>query len=190
MNIFEKILKKYNEGFRQQHLATCGPASVILAAYALGLEMKKEEAWQNPQFNQWVPIDQFLIRGMALHELYLISQLIFKETLDIQIRRAYSTNISLFKQDLERAFKDFNSVIIINYVQSDVHASFNPDDKIGHYSPIADYKKKENKILVADVDTHVNKPYWVNIQNLYDSMSHVLPVMGLPRGWLVLNKLI
>ena len=51
LNVFKKMLKKYNEGFRQQHLATCGPASVILATYGLGLDMKKEEAWQNPEFD-------------------------------------------------------------------------------------------------------------------------------------------
>lgn len=35
------------------------------------------QLWSNPNFSHWLPVDKFLISGMALHELHLTSQLIY-----------------------------------------------------------------------------------------------------------------
>jgi len=188
MSIFSKILKIYNAGYRQQHEATCGPSSVILAAYGLDLTIKNAEDWINPNFSRWLPVEKFLIRGMALHELYLTSELIYRQAMDIKIKRAYFSNYSLFEKDIQKSFQDLNSVITINYVQSDIVQTFNQDDKTGHYSPIIDFNESEDKILIADVDPEVKLAYWANIKDVFQSMSQVLPALGLPRGWLVLSK--
>lgn len=62
---FKTRLRFYNDGFRQNSDSTCGPASVIFSALSLGLEKKQESAWRKTKFKPWIPVDNFLQRGMA-----------------------------------------------------------------------------------------------------------------------------
>lgn len=187
-NPFHKILQIYNAGFRQSTDATCGPTSMALATMGLGLELKQESEWINSSFSQWMPVDQFLERGMALHELQFISQLIYGQEIDIVMRRSYPENLPLFLNDIQNSFQTMRSVIIVNYQQDDFiytapHPSGNP-----HYSPIVDWNQSQNEIWIADVDPAIKVPYWVKIESIFQSMSNCNPAINLPRGWLVLYK--
>lgn len=186
--IINPVFKLYEEGFRQQHGSTCGPASVILAATALGVEPKTEMAWRANTYAKWFPINEFLDRGMSLHELQVISELVFAHKIEIQSRRAYKQNLNLFKEDINRSFHSMNSVIIVNFRQNDfivatTHPLGNP-----HYSPILGWDNN-NQVLIADVDATLNFAYWLDIEVLFTSMSQINLSLGIPRGWLVVSKL-
>lgn len=187
-HVFEKILELYHTGFRQKSDATCGPASIILASMGLGFDIKSEVEWLDNRLAQWMPINQFPIRGMALHELQFVSELIYGQTIEIKIRRAYRENFPLFQQDIKDSFSIMNTVVVANFRQDDfisttVCASGNP-----HYSPIAGWDESNQKLMVADVDPSVQEPYWITIEDIFQSMSHCNPAFGIPRGWLVLRK--
>ena len=187
-HLFEKILELYHTGFRQDSDATCGPASVILASQGLGIDMKSETEWLDKRLAQWMPVDQFPIRGMALHELLFVSELIYGQTIEIKVRRAYRENFSLFQQDIKNSFLTMNAVLVANFRQDDFIsttfcASGNPQ-----YSPIIGWNENKNELMVADVDPSLQEPYWVTIDALFQSMSHCNPALGIPRGWLVLHK--
>ena len=187
-SLHDNLLKLYQASFRQSCDATCGPASIILATASLGLEQKQESEWVSSGFARWMPVNQFLERGMALHELQFISELIYGKKLDIVARRSYPENFPQFLNDIRCSFEQNNSVIIVNYLQDDfVHttpaATGNP-----HYSPVVDWDKINHKILIADVDPAILEPYWVNIADIYQSMTHCNPAFNIPRGWLVLHK--
>lgn len=185
---FDKMLELYHTGFRQGSDATCGPASIMLATQGLGLDIKAEAEWLNDRLAQWMPVDQFLVRGMALHELQFVSELIYGQSIEIKIRRAYRENFSLFQQDIKSSFLTMNAVIVANFRQDDFIsttfcASGNP-----HYSPIIGWDENNHQLMIADVDPSLQEPYWVTIEDVFQSMSHCNPAFGIPRGWLVLHK--
>ena len=75
------------------------------------------------------------------------------------------------------------------------HTGFRQDDLISttfctsgnpHYSPIISWDENNHKLMVADVDPSLQEPYWVTIEDIFQSMSHCNPAFGIPRGWLVL----
>jgi hypothetical protein len=187
-HLFNKIVELYNIGFRQSSDATCGPASIILASHGLEFDLKSEAEWLDNCLAKWMPVDQFPIRGMALHELQFVSEFIYRQTIEVKLRRAYPENFSLFQQDIKDSFLTMNTVIVANFCQDDfisktVCASGNP-----HYSPIIGWDENTHKLMIADVDPSVQEPYWVAIEDIFQSMSHCNPAFGIPRGWLVLNK--
>ena len=188
-NIFNKMIQLYKAGFRQEHEATCGPASIILATLGLGLEQKHESEWISTRFSRFMPVHQFLERGMALHELHFISELIYENRIDIRTQRAYEEHFSLFLNDVKESVQEKKSVIIVNYRQDDfVSNGVSCSQGNPHYSPIVGWDAKEDKVLLCDIDSSIQELYWVNIQTLYQSMSQYNPVFNLPRGWLVLKK--
>ena len=187
-NPFHKILQIYNTGFRQTTDATCGPASMSIAAAGFGLELKQESEWRNNAFSKWVPVDQFLDRGMAMHELQFTSQLIYGSKIDITMRRSFPENLPLFLHDVKNSFQTMRSVVIVNYPQDDfVHLAPHPSGN-PHYSPLIDWDETQNKVLIADIDPALKEPYWVSVEAIFQSMNKCNPAFNLPRGWLVMYK--
>lgn len=183
MDFTEPLLKRYHQGFRQVTDATCGPASVILAAMALGLNEHPESNWYDPRFATWLPVSTFSERGIALHELCILSEVIYCNELDISYKRAYPENFSLFVQDIN----GHDQIIITNFIQDDFVKINTPcPEGNPHYSPIAEVTP-EGELLIADVDTIIQQPYRVKIASLYKSMAKKNLAFGLPRGWLVLR---
>jgi hypothetical protein len=184
-----KMLELYKAGFRQAHESTCGPASVILSTQVLGLDIRQESDWIDIRFEKYFPVGDFLERGMALHELHFISEMLYSKNLEIIERRAYQENYSLFVEDLIQVFNTGNAVIIVNYKQVDFVANLT-HCPLGHphYSPVAHCDVENNKILIADIDFNVSEPYWVTFQEMFKSMSDCHPVFNIPRGWLILKR--
>jgi len=57
----------------------------------------------------------------------------------------------------------------------------------GHFSPIAAYNEKENKVLVQEVN--INRPaFWTDARELWDAMNQVDKVSGQTRGWIIVRR--
>jgi len=189
MIVSKRMLKYYSDGFRQTTPTTCGPASVILSAFSLGLDAKEEFEWQAEKFAPWMPVKDFPVRGMALHELQFISELLYSTQLEIMLRRSYPENYDLFLNDLKEGHHTKKSVIIVNYRQDDFVPTQEPSEQGNpHYSPVLDWDITHQRLLIADVDSEIQEPYWVKTQMMFQSMSHSNPAFKIPRGWLVLRK--
>lgn len=186
-NLFSRLEQAYREGFRQSSNTTCGPASVILASRGLGFKPENESRWSEEKLSRWLPITEFSIRGMALHELQFASELIYEQKIDIQLRRAYPENFLLFLKDIEEFFLLQNTVIIVNYLQDDFVFTNLCEHGNPHYSPVISWGSVKNEILIADVDPDVQEPYWVSVETMFRSMEKST-AMKIPRGWLKLRK--
>lgn len=57
----------------------------------------------------------------------------------------------------------------------------------GHFSPIAAYHEESDQVLVLDVARFKYAPYWVKVEDLYQSMRSPDPDTGKPRGWFLLS---
>jgi len=57
----------------------------------------------------------------------------------------------------------------------------------GHFSPVADFNEKENKVLILEVSG--GRPaFWVDAKEMWDAMNQVDTVSGRVRGWLVVTR--
>jgi len=176
----------YAKGFRQRDKCTCGPASLSLVHEALGLGVKEENHWLNPKFSQWLAINDFRQRGMALHELHAAAELGFGKTVEVCIKRAFPENEEVFRKDLLQ-FKTKKFHLILNFDQDVFLDAPEKDENNPHYSPVAQFDPKKNLLLIADVDPLIKKAYWISLETAFKGMSIPNPAFGLPRGWLTLR---
>lgn len=186
--LFSTINTIYLKGFRQSSDATCGPASVILSSCGFGLAQEKESLWRDDFFAAWMPVQDFPVRGMALHELAFISQIIYKDNLEITFRRSFPENLPFFLDDIKDSIHEAKTVLIVNYLQDDF-VRHNSPCELGnpHYSPLIDWNGERETVLIADVDPVINVPYEVSVHKLFQSMTKLNPSIPLPRGWIKLK---
>ncbi|MBI3557848.1 MAG: hypothetical protein HY074_16425 [Deltaproteobacteria bacterium] len=186
---FENILEAYARGTRQLEDCTCGPASLALATRAIGLEQRPETAWLSPEIKRWLPVDEFRTRGMALHEASLTTELVYRDRIEVRLRRAYPENLSQLVQDVEEAsLRNADRAVVVNFCQDMILGHKTRDDGAPHYSPVAGFERVGARILLADVDRAIEKPYWVTAAELFAAMQVPNPALGTPRGWLLLLK--
>ena len=57
----------------------------------------------------------------------------------------------------------------------------------GHFSPIAAYHEETDQVLVLDVARFKYAPYWVKVEDLFQSMQDLDSVTKKPRGWFLLS---
>ena len=57
----------------------------------------------------------------------------------------------------------------------------------GHFSPIAAYHEETDQVLVLDVARFKYAPYWVRVEDLFQSMRALDSVTKKPRGWFLLS---
>jgi glutathione gamma-glutamylcysteinyltransferase len=57
----------------------------------------------------------------------------------------------------------------------------------GHFSPIAAYHEETDQVLVLDVARFKYAPYWVRVEDLFQSMRDLDSVTKKPRGWFLLS---
>lgn len=56
----------------------------------------------------------------------------------------------------------------------------------GHFSPIAAYSEETDKCLVLDVARFKYPPYWVSVQDLYESTRPLDSMTNKSRGWFII----
>lgn len=185
---FEIIMSKHQQGFRQQHECLCGPASLSLVSEAMGLGTISEETWVSPKWKKWMPCEDFLVRGLALHELLFMAEVTLGQQVEITLSRAYPENKEKFLDDLREASTCNDYGLILNFAQD--HLMGRPFDDQGypHYSPVGAYVVKAQEILVADIDREIPRAYKVSVDRAFQGMTFTNPAFGVPRGWLKLRR--
>jgi len=57
----------------------------------------------------------------------------------------------------------------------------------GHYSPIGGYHRSRRLVLILDVARFKYPPYWVRIEDLWESMAAIDQATGLTRGYFIVS---
>jgi len=57
----------------------------------------------------------------------------------------------------------------------------------GHFSPVAAYHPDSDSVLILDVARFKYSPYWVNVSDLYNSMTTTDEATGQTRGWALIK---
>jgi hypothetical protein len=58
----------------------------------------------------------------------------------------------------------------------------------GHFSPVGGYHRGRDLVLILDVARFKYPPHWVPLSLLYEAMSSLDPVTGMPRGYLLMTS--
>lgn len=185
--VFNKISEVYATGYRQRHPCLCGPSSIALAAYGLDLPLKSENEFTDLRFSRWVPTQEFVDRGMALHEAQFLAEMLYGGELEVCLRRAYSENRAALHEDLAHADRG-QVALVFNFTQDTLldrpfEGHGNP-----HYSVLCAHDKATETVWIADVDPEITAPYPVSEARLFSAMAIMNPKVGLPRGWLTLRR--
>jgi Phytochelatin synthase len=95
--------------------------------------------------------------------------------------------------DLETGAEKLREALILSLKEEDVQMVANFDGITlggktgGHYSPLAAYDPKTDKVLVLDVALHRNESFWVPVKDLYRAMTKP-DSFGRPRGFVSLHE--
>ncbi|KAG7364212.1 phytochelatin synthase [Nitzschia inconspicua] len=88
-----------------------------------------------------------------------------------------------FREDVQRVLSDkiHRTLLVVSFSRQTLGQTGD-----GHFSTIAAYYKGTDKVLVLDVARFKYAPYWVSVQDLYQSMQELDSVTKKPRGWCLL----
>jgi hypothetical protein len=130
-----------------------------------------------------VTLDEFRLLGRC-HGLSI--QL--KRPQEDESERNYSLNH--FRQDIQNILtthhdgddQNNNSMLVVSFSRSALGQTGD-----GHFSPLAAYHPETDQVLLLDVARFKYAPYWVTVEDLYNSMVPTDSVTGKSRGWFLLE---
>jgi glutathione gamma-glutamylcysteinyltransferase len=123
--------------------------------------------------------------GVTMEEFRLLGKC---HGLSIQLKRPHGDDIEYsieeFRRDVQSILSDAksNSMLVVSFSREYLGQTGD-----GHFSPLAAYHEASDKVLLLDVARFKYAPYWVTIQDLYDSMAPLDPVTQKSRGWFLLE---
>jgi glutathione gamma-glutamylcysteinyltransferase len=124
--------------------------------------------------------------GVTMEEFRLLGRC---HGLSVKLKRPQdrdneSFTVDDFRKDIRRILTDAegHSIFVVSFSRQ--HLGQTGD---GHFSPLAAYHEPTDKVLLLDVARFKYAPYWVSVQDLYDSMELEDSVTRKSRGWFLLH---
>ncbi len=93
-----------------------------------------------------------------------------------------NASIARFRLELQSTLQSHSQQMIVNFHGRSLGAGSG-----GHFSPIAGYDPRSDRVLVLDVAAHKNPPFWIPLRDLYHAMAQADSGSGEPRGYLIVG---
>uniref|UniRef100_A0A1I8J0D7 glutathione gamma-glutamylcysteinyltransferase n=2 Tax=Macrostomum lignano TaxID=282301 RepID=A0A1I8J0D7_9PLAT len=163
------------EGFcKKLRCASCGMASISLVMRAqTGDQVTYAEDFIYDRLSDIKPLADLDQRGMTADD---VAACLLRLGAASSVRRPGSAD-ELRDLALTRLAQESSSIIANFHLKSLGFPS-----EWGHLSPVAAYHRDSDSLLIMDNDPKPNDPFWVTVQDLYESMRPADPESGLPRG--------
>ncbi|HJO94939.1 MAG TPA: phytochelatin synthase family protein [Victivallales bacterium] len=109
------------------------------------------------------------------------------KTFGVNVKIYHAGNITSEKAGdiIKSAIHKSNTYVIANILQPSMSPNI-PGG--GHFSPLAAYNIKENKVLFLDVARYEHGPYWISMSTLYNQMNTIDGTSKVTRGFLVVSN--
>ena len=106
-------------------------------------------------------------------------------TFDVRVDTCFadSLDVDACRSLLVQALESQDRRVIVDFNRQTLHQKGG-----GHFSPLAAYHSKEDRLLLLDVARYMLPPCWVAVEMLYDAMSDVDSVSGRSRGFLIVGR--
>ena len=177
----------------QKNLTYCGVASAVIVLNSI----VKSEAPLAPKYYPYKYFTQNNIFTQSVLKIATPTQvnaqgLILKElsnvfkTYGLHVETYYvsSMNKENTIKILKSKINDPNSRVIMNYIRE-----VEKQNNVGHFSPLAIYNVKKNKILVLDVARFRNyNMHWLDAEDVYNGMNTIDSGSKKSRGFIVVTK--
>lgn len=176
----------------EEGLAFCGIASGVMALNALHVK-----APITPQhapyriFNQHNFFTQQVLKHLTPAMVYFrgatLDQIATSlKTFPVKVKRIYGnqTTLKQFRQDVLSAVDNQNHIMLVNFCRRDIG-----EKGCGHFSPVAAYNPKQDRMLILDVARYKYPPAWVSTQKMYLAISHGIDQDSQrSRGYLIISR--
>lgn len=170
----------------------CGVASGVMILNALEIEKPMNERFGNHSLftqeafftdavKEIVLEENVKKRGMTLEELTLS---LLTYDVSAQPYYAQTTSIDNFRDILKTTLNTDQQFLIANFHRPTIGQKGG-----GHFSPIAAYNEEEDRVLILDVSRYKYPPFWVSVDDLWQSMLNKDTAAHLSRGFLVISSL-
>ncbi len=175
----------------QRTTAFCGVASSVMALDSLDL--------QSPAVKDWAPFRAFTQEnvfeaktpagidaehvakgGLTIEQL---SALLEANGASAKAVFAGESNADAFRAELKRNLDDPKDFLLVDFNRSELG-----QDLGAHWSPVAAYDEKSDRVLVLDVARMRYPPYWAKAEDLFKAMNTTDPDAGKSRGWVTVAK--
>jgi glutathione gamma-glutamylcysteinyltransferase len=170
----------------QAEPAFCGLGSLVCALNALGIDPRRR--WKGPW--RWFSeelldccksLDDVRRFGLTLDEVACLARC---SGADVTVRRPLGAAAAAFREDLRSATAaDDGPVLIVNYSRKTVAQTGD-----GHFSPIAGYHARTDRVLVLDTARFKYPPHWIPADLLLAAMTEQDAATGEARGWLLVRR--
>jgi hypothetical protein len=175
----------------QKNQGLCGAASAVMVLNALPIPAPEVPEWspyrsftQDNVFNAKARELGVARGGLTLEQLH---QLV--ETQPAEARITYASDISLddFRRIMAADLDDPTGFVIVNFLRSALDEEPNGPIEAslaGHYSPLAAYHAKSDRMLMLDVAQYKYPPAWIETSWLFAAMVATDLDSGKSRGFL------
>ncbi|KAI7868894.1 Phytochelatin synthase-domain-containing protein [Spinellus fusiger] len=97
-------------------------------------------------------------------------------------KRIYNVSFEEFKKDVETITTRSNQFMVVSFSRKGLGQTGD-----GHFSPIAAYNQKDQKVLILDTARFKYPSFWCPIETLYESMKPIDKETGRSRGYFLLS---
>jgi hypothetical protein len=169
----------------------CAVASAVMVLNALRLPSPPEPlVWPYHKFDQRNVFDDAALRiipapavaadGMTLDQLAAVLRV---HGLAVTVHHAGETTVEAFRAAVREATAASDRYLVVNLLRAAVGQA-GP----GHFSPVAAYEEKSDRLLVMDVARYKYAPWWIETPALFTAMNTEDPSAGKTRGFLVVTR--
>jgi hypothetical protein len=178
--------------FESEAMATyCAVASAVMVLNALRLPSPPEPlVWPYHKFDQRNVFDDAALRiipapavaagGMTLDQLAAVLRV---HGLAVTVHHAGETTVEAFRAAVREATAASERYLVVNLLRAAV-GQVGP----GHFSPVAAYEEKTDRLLVMDVARYKYAPWWIETPALFAAINTEDPAAGKTRGFLVVTR--
>lgn len=120
-------------------------------------------------------------QGMTLKQ---IEDSLRRNNVNAERVHASASTVEAFRKILKDDFISTESYIIVNFARKGVGQKGG-----GHFSPIAAYHEKTDRVLILDVARYKYAPAWVRLDSLFNAMNTVDDASKKGRGWVRISRI-
>uniref|UniRef100_A0A7I4Y6Q0 glutathione gamma-glutamylcysteinyltransferase n=1 Tax=Haemonchus contortus TaxID=6289 RepID=A0A7I4Y6Q0_HAECO len=182
-NIYFKLASQFRT---QDEPAYCGPSTLVMVLNAL--EVDPGQVWKAPwrfyhesMLDCCVPLESIKKNGINLTQFVCLA-ICNRLHAEAHYGAENEDFLTGLRQDLLESVRGEGRVIVASYDRSVLQQT-----GTGHFSPLAAFHTKSDRVLIMDVARFKYPPHWVELKQLQKAMCSIDPATGKPRGYIKLQ---
>ncbi|KAJ2996880.1 hypothetical protein HDV02_006055 [Globomyces sp. JEL0801] len=169
----------------QSEPAFCGLGSLAMVLNALSVDPGKrwKGVWRwfaDDMLECCAPLESIKQQGLTFQQLTSTARC---NGLNTVAKRSDQISYHEFLHDLKTVTTSTDTHMVVSFSRKALNQTGD-----GHFSPVGAFCEETEQVLILDTARFKYPSYFVSARTLYEAMSPIDSVTGLPRGYLILTK--